>query len=410
MKPQSTKTASPGDAATGWTTDVTRDFKFHVPTEVLFGFGKLALVGTTVARFGRRCLIVTGPKNGSVRHILVEILDSLRTAGIVTAHFDGVIPNPTTEEIRAGAQMAIDHNADVILGVGGGSSIDAAKAIAVEATHDGGCWDYLFYRDVEPTAKTLPVIAVSTTSGTGAQVTQVAVVTHTATRDKSALYNTQLFPRVALVDPDLMLSLPPQVTARTGFDTFTHAFESVVHVGTTSVVELMAWEAIALVVRHLPIAIMDGMNREARAALAYADTLAGMCIANVGVTLPHGIGMAIGGMYPHIAHGEALALNYPAFTRYTYAAAVGPFARLGRLLNPELVDVNDETAAAKSCEEMDLFLHKIGLWMNLEEMGVPEDELPALARQSRVLPDYLNNPRVATEDEMLALLQQCFRR
>ena len=388
----------------------TQDFGNHVPTEIVFGSGTLATVGKTVARFGSRCLLVTGPKMGSAKSYLPRLIAYLDDAGVTVAHFDGVIPNPTTDTMSAGAQMAIEHRADVILGVGGGSSMDVAKAIAVEATHDGSCWDYLFYRDVAPTEKTLPVVAVSTTSGTGSQVTQVSVVTHTETRDKSALYNSLLFPRVAIVDPELMLSVPRHVTACTGFDAFTHAFESAIHINTSADIVSMAWEAISLVVTHLPTALNDGTNIEARTALAHADTLAGICIATVGVTLPHGIGMAIGGMYPHIAHGEALALNYPAFTRFTYASAVAPFARLGRLFNSELKSVDDETAAQRSCDELDEFLRDIGLWMGLEEKRVPEQELRALAQQCRVLPDYLNNPRVASEEEMLQLIQDCFRR
>ena len=388
----------------------TQNFGFHVPTEVHFGFGKLAAVGDTVARFGTRCLLVTGPKTGSVGAYLPRVFEYLKAAGVSVAHFEGVIPNPTTDTIGAGAKMAVDFGANVILGVGGGSSMDAAKAIAVESTHEGSCWDYLFYKEAKPTDKTLPVVAVSTTSGTGSQVTQVSVVTHTQTRDKSALYNALIFPRVAIVDPELMESVPRHVTACTGFDTFTHAFESAIHVNTSPYVELMAWEAISLVLTHLPAALEDGSNVEARSALAYADTLAGMCIAIAGVTLPHGIGMAIGGMYPHVAHGEALALNYPAFMRFTCATAPAPFARLAKLFNRDLEGMDEKAAALRSCDELDAFLQKIGLWMGLADKGVPEHELPDLARQCRVLPDFKNNPRIATEEEMLALMQQCFKR
>lgn len=388
----------------------THHFSVHIPTRVHFGRGTLGRLGDIVSAYGRRCLLVTGPSEGSIKHLLPRIMDILSDAGIDVAHFDGVIPNPTTDTIAAGARMASEHRADVVLGVGGGSSMDAAKAIAVEATHPGSCWDYLFYREAKPTDKTLPVIAVSTTSGTGSQVTQVSVVTHTESRDKSALYNDLLFPREAIVDPELMLSVPGHVTACTGFDAFTHAFESVVHVNTTPFVDMLAWEAITLVLTHLPAALEDGSSIEARSALAYADTLAGICIALVGVTLPHGVGMAIGGMYPHIAHGEALALNYPAFMRFTYASATRPFARLGRLLNPALESVGDEAAAEASCGEMDQFLKRIGLWMGLSDKQVPRDELPALAAQSMVLPDYENNPRIATDTEMLELLQACFTR
>ncbi len=393
------------------TTKITAsEFGYHLPTEVHFGAGKIKSIGKIVAGLGTRCLLVTGPSSGSVKTVLDQVLANLADAGVAVAHFDGVIPNPTTAVIGDGARLAVTHGADVVVGLGGGSSMDAAKAIAVEATHEGGCWDYLFYRDTQPTEKTLPVVAVSTTSGTGSQVTQVSVVTNTATRDKSALYHPRLFPRVAVVDPDLMLSLPPHVTACTGFDVFTHAFESAIHVNTSPFVSLLSWEAISLVLANLPLVLADGSNKDARAALAYADTLAGMCIANAGVTLPHGIGMAISGMYPHISHGESLALNYPAFTRFTYAAAVPSFARLGRLLNPGLVNAPDGEVAARSCVELDLFLKTIGLWIGLKDRGVPESELEALARQSMVLPDYKNNPRVASEEEMLDLITSCYSR
>jgi alcohol dehydrogenase class IV len=173
----------------------------------------------------------------------------------------------------------------------------------------------------------------------------------------------------------------------------------------------MAWEAIQRVVTDLPAALEDGSNIDARSSMAWADTLAGLCIANVGVTLPHGIGMAIGGMYPHVAHGESLALTYPAFTRFTWEAAVPQFATLGRLLIRDADDVPDNDVARQSCEALDGFLKKIGMWMGLEDKGVPEEELPALAKQSMVLPDYENNPRVVkSEAEMLELLQQCYRR
>lgn len=385
-------------------------FDHHLPTEILFGPGRLEEVGEMVARFGKRCLLVTGPQTGSVNRFLGAILHHLENAGVSVAHFDGITPNPTTQTIATGSDLAVKHRADVVLGVGGGSSMDAAKAIAVEATHEGGCWEYLFYRDAKPTEKTLPIVAVSTTSGTGSQVTQVSVVTHSATRDKSALYNSVLFPRVAIVDPEMMLSVPPAVTAATGFDSFTHAFESIIHINTSPLVQSMAWEAIRLVIKRLPEAYANGTSMQARTALAYADTLAGICIANAGVTLPHGIGMAIGGMYPQIAHGEALALNYPAFMRFTYSSALEPFARLGRLLSGDLSETNDEEAAVRSCDELDSFLKRIGLWMGLEEKGVAEEELEALARQSMVLPDYKNNPRLATETQMLELIRACYRR
>lgn len=383
-------------------------FNYFQPTELCYGQGRVNEVGEIVARFGKRCLLVTVPEFEAFAPLFARVKENLDVAGIEVAHFDGVVPNPTTDSITAGAEAAFEHKADVVLGLGGGSSMDSAKAIAVEATHDGTSWDYLFYRETKPTLKTLPIIAATTTSGTGSQVTQVAVVTHPDTRDKSAIYNSIVFPKVAIIDPELMLTVPEHITASTGFDVFCHAFESVLHTGTSPYVEVMAWEAIRLVLANLPRVLENGSDIRARSAMAWADTLAGLCIANAGVTLPHGIGMAIGGMYPHVMHGEALALNYPAFMRFTWESAVGQFAAIGRLLDPGLESVTDIEAAERSCEALDTFLREIGMWMDLEEKGVPAEELPALAKQSMVLPDYKNNPRVTTRDEMLDLLQQCY--
>jgi len=297
----------------------------------------------------------------------------------------------------------------VIIGLGGGSSMDSAKAISVEATHPGTSWDYLFYKTPQPDAKKLlPVIAISTTSGTGSQVTQVAVVTNPEVRDKSALYNNILYPQVTIIDPELMISVPKFVTATTGFDVLCHAFESTINPGTGAYVDLLAWEAISLVVKNLPALLANLEDIKCRENMAWADTLGGLCIANAGVTLPHGMGMAIGGMYPNVAHGESLAIVYPAFTRFTWKWAVPQFSKLARILNPELKKITDELAAEKSVEEMDKFLKKIGLWICLKDKGMPESEIEALAKQCMVLPDFKGNPRVATEDEMIELVRQSF--
>jgi alcohol dehydrogenase class IV len=387
-----------------------KDFNYHQPTEIKFGCGRVSEIGEITAKYGKSCLLVTVPVFKAIEPMVEKVKNSLVAAGLEVAHFDGVVPNPTTDSIAAGAEVAKAHKADVVVGLGGGSSMDSAKAIAVEATHKGTCWDYLWYSKTQPTEKTLPVIAITTTSGTGSQVTQVAVVTNPEKRDKSAIYNPIVFPKVALVDPELMLTVPEHITASTGFDVFCHAFETYIHPNASPYTDMMAKEAIQLVVKYLPVVVKDGANMEARTAMAWADTLAGLCIANAGVTLPHGMGMAISGMYPHVMHGEALAVTYPDFMRYTYKSAVERFAAIGRIFNSSLKSESDETAAEKFCEEMDKFLKTIGMWSNLEGFKVPENELAALAKQCLVLPDYESNPRVATLEEVSELLNDSYKR
>ena len=283
----------------------------------------------------------------------------------------------------------------MILGIGGGSSLDAAKAIAVEATHEGTSWDYLFFKR-KPSNKTLPVVAVGTTSGSGSHATQVAVVTDTASRNKSALCDDHLIPRAAIVDPQLTLSVPADVTAATGFDVFCHAFESILNPRSNAVTELFAWEAICRVVSDLPAAVLGGSDLSARSSLAWADTLAGMAICRAGVVLPHGIAMAVEGMFPSASHGKALASVYPASLKFTWDSAISRFAALARVLDPNLADAPDSDAAPACPALVQEFLAGIGLTCSLSDFGISKETIPALARQSMTLPDYSKNPKVPT--------------
>jgi len=383
-------------------------FDFFMPTKIEFGTGRVTEVGEAIKQFGTRCILVTGSVSSKSTPIVQKVSESLKKAGVEMFHFDGVIPNPTTDLIDAGARMAIENKADVVLGIGGGSSMDAAKAICVGATHKGTAWDYRLFSDNKITDKLLPLVVVTTTSGTGSQVTPVAVLTNTAEKCKYALADKLLFPKIGIVDPELMETVPKHITASTGFDAFTHAFESFVHINASKYSDLCALEALKIIIEFLPVAIADGGSKTARAKMAWADTLAGICIANAGTVLPHGIGMAIGGHAPHVKHGEALAVMYPEFMRYTFASNPGKFATIGRLLDPQLETEPDEVAAEKSCEAMDEFLRKIGMYFTLEDLKVPQPELPAIADDSVKLPDYTANPKVATRDEILDMLNKRF--
>ncbi len=385
------------------------NFGYYIPTEVVFGCGRVAEIGKLAARFGSRALLVTGPAHSRLAGLYEKITDLLAQAGIEAAHFDGVIPNPTTDVVSAGAAMAKAHGAQMIIGIGGGSSLDTAKAIAVEASHPGTAWDYLYYKN-PPTEKTLPVITVGTTAGTGSQTTSVAVITNTAHQDKSAISNRNVFPKLAIVDPELTATMPPAVTAQTGFDAFCHNFESFLSVRASAAVEALALDAIRRVFTYLPRAVADGGDMEARTQMAWVDTLGGMTNACAGTTLPHGLGMQIGGHCPHVTHGQALAVLYPAFTRYTRPAAVEKFAAVARVLEPSLADADDETASLRCCELIDEFLKKIGLWIGFADLNVSKEEIRKIADCGQVLGDYKRNPRVATIDEMYTLLMDSYTR
>ncbi len=386
-----------------------KQFNYFAPTEIVFGCGRVNETGALASKFGKKALLVTVPEFNEIKELYAKVKQSLKNSNIEVMHYDGVIPNPTTKEVSKGAQMAKDFGAEMIIGLGGGSSMDCAKAIAVEASHEGSAWDYLHYT-AGPSEKTLPIIAIPTTAGTGSQTTPCSVITNTEKKDKSAIWHKNIFPRIAIVDPEVTVSMPASVTAQTGFDAFCHNFEAYLSVNSNPFVEIMALDAIRIIAEYLPKAIENGSDIEARSQMAWADTLGGLTNSSGGVTLPHGLGMQVGGHCPHVTHGQALAVIYPEFTRYTYKSAIEKFAAVGRIFNKALINESDETAAAKCCEELDTFLKKINLWIGFKDLKVSKEEIKDIAACGQVLGDYKNNPKVATLEEMEQMLLACYER
>jgi alcohol dehydrogenase len=387
-----------------------RNINYYNPTNLLFGWGRISEIGEIIAEYGKRCLMVTVP-TPALDPTYDKIIKLCTDAGVKISHFNEVQPNPTTDNVDAGVEVGKKNKVDVVLGVGGGSSMDTAKCISVGITHKGDAWDYRVIDGKPIEDILLPIIAVSTTAGTGAEVTAAAVVSKTDIHLKYALYDKLLCPTVALVDPELTLTLPPHITASTGWDAFCHSFEAYTHnTAASDIVDMHALKGMKLIIENLPIAIKDGQNKEAREALHWANTLGGFAINNSGVTLPHGMGMAIGGSAPHISHGEALAIMYPEINRWTWKHLIKEYATVGRMFNPALNDVADEVAAEKCCDEMDKFLKDIGMWMNFKEKNVSENTLKDIAEDTFKLPDYENHAIISKADDVDDLLKKSYDR
>ena len=386
-----------------------KGFNYYQPTRLVFGAGRRTEVGANAREIADSALFVVGPNLRKAASAKVdEVLQSLDDAGVRVVLFSEEVPNPTLDAIQRGAALAKSEGVRSVIGMGGGSAIDTAKAIAVAATHPGTAWDYLYFK-AAPTAVTLPILAIPTTSGTGTQTSKVSVFTNTDENCKSAMWNDNLLCRVAVIDPELMLTLPASVTAATGFDIFTHAFESYINQNANEAVDTLAVDAIVRVIRSLPVAVANGSNIAAREDLAWADTLAGQCLANVGTTLPHAAGQPISGHFHHVSHGESLAVIYPAFAEFTWRGAVARFARVARMFNPGLLSVSDEAAAASFEGEIERFLKKIGLYRRMEDFGITPDDIAPILKHAMEFPDSLGNPVVPTEDDMREIYMKSFR-
>lgn len=300
-----------------------KNFNFYMPTQIRFGKGRINELKEIIPSYGQKCLIVSRPVNGSLKKLYEKINKILEDIGISTFVYDGIVPNPTIEGVNEGVKIASENNIDFVLGVGGGSVMDSAKLIAFLKNKDSKInWNEVTkkynnpFKISEKPKDAVPFIAISTTSGSGSHCTQAAVVSDLEKKEKITVFHSGLFPSVAIIDPELMLTVPSKVSSATGFDVFAHAFESYLGNLTSPLTEKMSFEAINLVFEYLPKVINDPKNITYRSKMAWADTLAGMCLSNGGADLPHPLGEIIGGICPRISHGETLAIVYPEFLKY----------------------------------------------------------------------------------------------
>lgn len=389
----------------------TSRFDFFQPTKLYFGTGRIATAGETAASIGKNALLVRGPgANKYIPEGLAGIRDALKRAGVGFEEFDKVQPNPVIGDVQEGAAHAKDMKADVVVGMGGGSVMDTARAIAVAATHEGTAMDYLYFSETQPTDKTLPMLMIPTTSGTGSHMSCCAVITDPERNFKSALWNRErLFARAAIVDPELTIAAPGPLTAGAGFDVFAHAFESYININASPYTDLLALEAIRLAREYLPRVIDDLRNIGHRARMAWADTMAGICISNSGTTLPHAMGQPISGHFPHVSHGESLAVIYPQFLEYTCEAASPRFAAVARVFNPSLDTCPESEAAEALAGEVRGFLEHIGLARTLNDFGIKPGDIDGILKHCMEFPDVEVNPAVPDADKVRRLYMRSFQ-
>ncbi|WP_406193029.1 iron-containing alcohol dehydrogenase [Kitasatospora sp. NBC_01560] len=363
--------------------DLTRDLP--VPTRVVFGAGTTDRVGELVRRHGVRALVVTG-RTAARRHgHLDRVLASLAGAGVKATVHDRISANPRSDEVDEAAVLARSAGSDVVVGLGGGSALDAAKAVAVAAGREGTVRDVIG-TTLAPGAPVLPLVAVPTTAGSGSEVTKGAIITDTVRRFRSGIRGDALFPRTAVVDPDLIATVPPAVLAETAFDAFAHAVEGSVAALATPAGRARAHRAIRLITTHLPPLLRGDPDPAHRTALALAALLGGVNVATASTCLPHRLQQAMGSLPGlDISHGRGLAVLYPGWLRRTEVRAPEAFGELADVLG-----------AASVHEGAGRLLAATGLTARLRDWGVTSADLDTLV--AGVSGNLDNDPAGATAD------------
>lgn len=386
---------------------VTKTFLFKAPALIVSGVGAAREAGNQAFGLGKKALIVTDRTVVGLG-LLEEITGSLKEKGIPWEVYDEVNEEPTVEHVEKGLVFLRKTEADLLVAVGGGSPLDAAKAIAAVATNPGRISDFAGAGKVQNPS--LPLIAIPTTSGTGSEVTQFTIITDPDREVKMLIASPNLMPKAALVDPLLTLSMPQGITAATGIDALTHAIEAYVSIKAQPLTDTLALEAIRLISANLRPAWANGDNIEARINMATGALLAGLAFSNSSVALIHGMARPLGA-YFHVPHGLSNAMLLPQVMEFSVPGNPRRYRDIARAMGEQTDDLSVLDAAYLSCES--LFDLTCDLKIpTLKEWGVEEDRfngvIDKMASDALASGSPANNPRKAAREEIVELYRIVF--
>lgn len=381
-------------------------FTVTQPTQIQFGAGSIAELAKTVKSFnGSNVFLVVDP--GLVEAGLISpITATLKKAKIPFTVYDNIDPEPGLKLADQGKKIAKKAGCDCVVGVGGGSAMDVAKAIAILLTNGGKAVDYLGLGLIKKPG--VPKIMVPTSSGTGAEVTFTAVFINEKTGSKGGMNGDPLYPDAAILDPELTLSLPPHVTAFTGIDALTHALEAYTSTQAHAISEMYSLEAISLIADNLPAAYANGDNLEARSAMLMGSLLGGKALATAGVGLVHAMAYPMGGMFG-IPHGLANAVLLPYVVEYNLIGNMEKFAVLAEILGQNTDDLTLRESANLCVDALFTLNDEVGIPATLKDLDIPFNSIPEMAKIAlTVTRPVENNPRKPTLLDVIAIYETAF--
>lgn len=344
------------------------EFQYYLPVNLIFGRGKISELGARASKFGHKALIVTGRNSTKKSGLLDKAVSLLKDSGVESAVFDKVEQNPLTTTVYAGADIAKEEKCDLIVGLGGGSIMDAAKGIAFMTVNDGDVTDYIYNKKNSDNA--LPLVLVPTTCGTGSEGNGFAVLSNPENGDKKSLRCNAIIAKASIIDPELMKTMPKRILASVGFDALCHNMEAYLSAISQPLTDILAVEAIRLISENLPRVYSDPSDDEAWEKVTFASTIGGMVINMAGCAAPHGMEHPASGLR-NIVHGRGLAALTPVVFEESVSGAPQKFAVISRLLGGK-----DE----KECPaQIRGFLSKIDLLTTLGEQGVKEEDIDWMA-------------------------------
>ncbi|MFH1146667.1 MAG: iron-containing alcohol dehydrogenase [Pseudomonadota bacterium] len=381
-------------------------FSFKLATSIRFGVGETSGLGDEVKSLkGAKAFLVADP---SLRRsdLLEKLEDPLKGAGIQYVLFEDVDPEPGLKIADSAAALARKEGCDCVIGAGGGSAMDVAKAVAVLVTNKGKAVDYVGLNKIEKPG--IPKIMIPTTAGTGSEVSFTAVFINEKTKSKGGINGEYLYPELAILDPALTVSVPPLVTAFTGIDAFTHALESYVSRAAQPFSDLWATEGMRLISQNIRRACCRGDDIEAREKMLLGSLFGGLSLAVAGVGLVHAMAYPLGGMH-RIPHGLANAVLLPYVALFNLVGDLEKFARIAEILGEDTGAYSARGAAELASETLAILNADIGIPSTIKDLGIPKKDIPKMAKIAMtVARPIANNPRTVTVEEVERLYELAY--
>jgi alcohol dehydrogenase class IV len=384
----------------------TQSFSVNQPTRILFGVNAVNQVGDMISQLGGHRVFLVADPGLKQAGIIQQVADLLDKAKIPCTVYDKVTPEPGLKLADQAVLLAKKNKADCVVGLGGGSALDIAKAASILLTNGGKAEDYLGLGKIK--RQGVPKIMIPTTAGTGAEVTFTAVFINEKTNSKGGMNGDPLYPDAAILDPALTLSLPPHVTAATGIDAFTHALEAFVSTQAHVISDMYALEAIGLISNNLGAAYANGSNLEARSAMLMGSLLGGKALATAGVGLVHAMAYPLGGMF-NTAHGLANAVLLPYVVEYNIIGSPDKFATIAQVMGYEIEGLPLREAAQLAVEAIHQLNADVGIPSSLADLNIPTDKIAEMAQIAlTVTRPVENNPRKPTQEDVIAVYEAAF--
>jgi 1,3-propanediol dehydrogenase/alcohol dehydrogenase len=377
---------------------------FQSPGKIIYGQGSTAQVGEETKKYGNKAMIVTGRNSSKKTGALDKVISSLKSENLQYIVFDKVESDPSVDTVDLGTTIAKEEGVNVIVALGGGSPLDAAKGISAMITNPGSIVDY---EKKEPKIPGVPVIAVPTTAGTGSEVSRFIVITDTKRKVKMLIGGEALIPKAAILDGDLTVMVPPDVTAATGMDALTHSIEAYISKKAQQATDVQALSAIKLISKNLAKSVQNGENMEARNNMLFAQMQAGLAFSNASVALVHAMSRPLGA-YFGVPHGLANAILLPRVMEYNRAACPEKFKDIAETMGENTKGLSLREASNLAVKAVKELYAETGLPTKLRDVGVKEESIEALAKDAIQSGSALVNPRKASLEDLVEIYKSIY--